>query len=122
MKSWWESIFGGTNVINGGMDLINNAFYTDQERADRKVLLLDAFTPFKLIQRFLAAWIVSVFMILLLLEVVLVVISIWFPSVLEAVAIINSLVMIEMLGWGFVAVVSLYFTGGVINTFMGAKK
>ena len=122
MKSWWESIFGGTNVINGGMDLINNAFYTDQERADRKVILLDAFTPFKLIQRFLAAWIVSVFMLLLLLEVVLVILGMWFPFLLEAVAIVNSLVMIEMLGWSFVAVVSLYFTGGVINTFMGAKK
>ena len=122
MKSWWESIFGGTNVINGGMEMINNAFYTDQERADRKVLLMDAFTPFKLIQRFLAMWIVSVFMGVLTLEIGLVIVGIWYPSLIEAVAMINSLDMVEMLGWAFVAVVSLYFTGGVINTFMGREK
>ena len=102
--------------------MINNAFYTDQEKAERKIKLMDAFTPFKLIQRFLAMIITGVFMLVLLLELVLVIVGVWYGEALETVAIINTLVMVEMLGWSFVAVVSLYFTGGVINTFTNLKK
>jgi len=122
MVSWWSTIFGGSNVVNDSMELIDNAFYTDQEKAGQKIALLESYHPFKLIQRFLAMWITSVFMGLLTLEVVLVIIGQWFPRAIEAIAMINTLSMVEMLGWAFVAVVSLYFTGGVINTFAGRKK
>ncbi len=54
-------IFGSKKVIETGAQLIDNAFHTDQEKAEEglarmslKVALLKAYEPFRVAQRFLA--------------------------------------------------------------------
>jgi uncharacterized ion transporter superfamily protein YfcC len=52
--SFWASVFGASNTVSKGLDLIDEAFYTDDERSERKKELLKAYEPFKLAQRMLA--------------------------------------------------------------------
>ena len=115
--SWLSNIFGSETFIDGSIGIIDKVFYTDQERSEMKVKLLDAYRPFKLIQRVLATVVAVLFAFVLVTEVVLVIIGIWFPVAIETAVQINSLDVVEMLGWGFVSVMSLYFSGGTLASF-----
>ena len=53
-----SSLFGSGKVIDKGTDMLDNAFYTDQEKAEGHIRLLSAYEPFKLAQRLLAMIIV----------------------------------------------------------------
>ena len=117
--NWISNIFGSETVINGAVSGIDKMFYTDQERSEMKVKLLDAYRPFKLIQRVLATVVALLFAFVLITEVTLVIIGIWFPITIETAVQINELEVVQMLGWGFVAVMSLYFSAGAINSFKG---
>jgi hypothetical protein len=120
--SFLTNIFGSEKVINGAIDGIDAMFYTDEEKAQQKIALLEAYQPFKLIQRVLAFFVAFLFSIVFIIEMVLVILSMWFPSTLETVSVINSLEIVSMLGWAFISVMSLYFTGGVFNVFANKKK
>ena len=115
--SWLSNIFGSETFINGSISAIDKVFYTNEEKADMKVKLLDAYRPFKLIQRVLATVVAVLFAFVLVVEVALVIIGIWFPVAIETAVQINSLDVVEMLGWGFVSVMSLYFGGGTLSSF-----
>lgn len=59
--SLWGKLLGSDKIIDGGMKAIDKAFYTAEEKADDhnkrmslKALLLKAYEPFKVAQRFLA--------------------------------------------------------------------
>jgi len=117
----WANILGGGDVIDKGFDLIDNAFHTDQEKAGEKIKLLDSMRPFKLAQRLLAKEIFYMFRTLFYIELALGIIGIWIPQCWEIVAVLNELDVIQMLGYSFLAVVSLYFTGGVVDSFKGKK-
>ena len=65
MWSAISSIFGVDKAVDKGMDMLDKAFYTDQEEAvdkqkafmqkiQAKVSLMNAYAPFKIAQRFLA--------------------------------------------------------------------
>ena len=54
--------------------------------------------------------------------IMLSIIGVYFKDLLTAVGLINSLEPVQMLGWGFVSVMSLYFSGGVINSFFKGDK
>jgi len=53
-----DTLFGSSKVIEKGTDMLDNAFYTDQEKAAGHIKLLGAYEPFKLSQRLLALSIV----------------------------------------------------------------
>ncbi len=120
--NWLSNIFGSETLIDSGMSIVDNAFYTNEEKADMKVKLLDAYRPFKLIQRVLATLVAALFAFVLLLLILLVVLSTWWPVLMVTAAKIAALEIVSMLGWSFMAVMSLYFTGGVISSFSSFKK
>jgi len=113
-----DGLFGTNGTINEGMNKIDEAFYTDQEKAEMKKELLNDFRPFKLIQRGLAFSVSKLFGFVLIVEVLLVIVGAWYPFLLETAMQINSLEIVGMLGWSFMAVMSLYFTGGVMSSFI----
>jgi len=56
-----SKLFGSQKIIDAGISGIDKAFYTEEERADNiakgmtlKAMLLKAYEPFKIAQRFLA--------------------------------------------------------------------
>jgi hypothetical protein len=63
------NLFGTKEVIDGGISLIDNAFYTDQEKANMKIKLLKAYEPFKIAQRYLAFMFTGAFFIVLILSI-----------------------------------------------------
>jgi hypothetical protein len=51
--SFWGTLFGSETIVQAGIDGIDKIVYTDEEKADNKLLFLKAYEPFKLAQRFL---------------------------------------------------------------------
>lgn len=58
--SWFSSLFGSKEVIKDGMQMADEAFYTDQEDAElglkhveAKINVIRAYEPFKKAQRFM---------------------------------------------------------------------
>ena len=51
---FWSKLFGTGDVVDKGMNMIDNAFYTDQEKAENKANILRFYEPFKIAQRLLA--------------------------------------------------------------------
>lgn len=120
--SVWQTIFGKGNVIDKGVDLVDKSFYTDQEKAEMKKDLLKAYQPFKLIQRVLATVVALAFTAIVFIEVSLVIMGLWFKEATEVAIQVNSLEVVSMLGWSFMAVISLYFTGGVMDSVFKGRK
>ena len=126
--SWLASVFGGTAVIDTALDGVYNGvdklIYTEEEKADflvkrmdQHTTMLKAYEPFKLIQRGLAIAVTCMFAFILIVQVVLVVLSIWFSDILVTLEVLNSLEVVSTIGYSFLAIMSLYFTGGVVNSF-----
>ena len=74
---FFSTIFGNDNVVKKGMELIDEAFYTDEERAEDRVKLLEkksnikleqlkAYHPYKVTQRFIALSFIFVFLFIML--------------------------------------------------------
>ena len=116
----WLNIFGTEKVVSKGMDMIDDAFYTDQEEAEDakgkrewKLKLLQAYQPFKTAQRLLAL-----------------LYSIPYVSIVVYATIMNDMVLMERvneaLGMQCLAIVSFYFMGGVgegmINASLNKNK
>ena len=110
--AWWN-IFGTEKVIGKGMDLIDDAFYTDQEEAEDatkkrewKLKLLKAYEPFKTAQRLLAL-----------------VYSVPYVSIVVYATVVNNMALMERvqeaLGMQCLAIISFYFMGGMAE---GALK
>ena len=49
---FWSRLFGTGDTIEKGFDMVDKAFYTDQERAENKSKILAAYEPFRLAQRY----------------------------------------------------------------------
>lgn len=109
-------IFDWGETVAKGMEVIDKAFYTDQERAEQKSKLLEDLRGFKVVQRFLAKEVMKMFKILLIVEVPLALSSVFFEKAGEALKALNTLEAVQILGWSYLAVMALYFTGGVIGT------
>ena len=114
--NWLSSIFGSGTVVDKGMDLIDNAFYTDEEKASNKIKLLDSFRPFALVQRGLAIATSIIWGIIVIVELTLAILSAWITGASVALESINNLEVVNTIGWGWMAVMTLYFTGGVISS------
>jgi len=109
----WSSILGKGDTISKGLDIIDNAFYTDQERADMKKELLRAFEPFKKAQRQIAIYILRMFIPLFFLEVALALLGAKYPICWEMVSVLNSLEVVQYVAYSYLALITLYYTGGV---------
>jgi hypothetical protein len=122
--SWFSNIFSpdtASKAVDGIYNGIDKAFYTDEEKAealqkqlDTKLKLLDKFAPFKLSQRFIAISFTLNFIAAFWAGAVLL-----FLGKTELLSAFISLVATFQLGWIMVAIVTWYFTGGIIDS---AKK
>jgi hypothetical protein len=106
--SWLGKLFGTEKVINTGVDMLDNAFYTEQEKAEGHIRLLKAYEPFKLAQRFLALivvppWVLGQFACFLL--------SFTDIDLTNAVEILDG-----KLGMAALTILAFYFAGGAINS------
>jgi len=110
----FKTIFDKESVVDG----LDKVVLTDEERLDYHKELLKAYEPFKLIQRFLAVMIGFSFMFILLLTTVMFIYGQYGPNkeLYGNVAMdFSNLEVIKNTGWAFLSVVSLYFTGGILN-------
>ena len=108
------NLFGTKEVVNGGINLIDNAFYTDQEKASMKIKLLKVYEPFKIAQRYLAFMFTGAFIISFLLCLVFYTLSIEYKGILEIVEVFN----IDMI---VLTIIGFYFGGGMIESLKKRK-
>jgi len=115
MSNIISNLFSGSAmkaVIDSGDMLI----YTDEEKAKLKLELARSLKPFKLAQRFLAVLFALNFIATLWMGISIYLVS---PDELDGfLKLINSF----EIGWIMLAIISFYFTGGVIESFTNRKK
>ncbi len=109
-------IFNPEKLADAVIDTGDAIFFTDEEKAKMKLELLKHYEPFKLAQRLLSLIFAINFIVAFWVGVVF---FVWFPNLASGFL---GLVKAYDLGWIMLAIVSFYFTGGVINTVKGIKK
>jgi len=109
------TIFGSSKSIEKSFELIDNAFYTNEEKAKQKVEILKASEPFKLAQRYLALMFGFNFTIAFLIALIFSILGRDIGPILKVVVAFN-------LGSIILAIVVFYFGGGTINSLREIKK
>lgn len=125
-----NNIFGTGEVIKKGLDLIDEAWTSDEEKADNeakiieaktnaKATLLNAYAPFKLAQRYLALMFSSVFLFIMM-NGVLGALYGWVDmnAVQEAKRFANEMYLGEIM----LSIIGFYFMGGVIESAKRKEK
>ena len=106
-----DRLFGSSKTLENGTKMLDNAFYTEQEKAAGHIKLLGAYEPFKLAQRLIAMYVVPAWVGSCLLVFGL---SFWMTK--ESLAF--PLEILEgKLGTAAVIIIGFYFAGGTINGF-----
>lgn len=117
MLSLLGSIFGSKEVVSKGMELIDDAWSTDEElieaKTKAKVELLNAYSPFKLAQRYIAFLFAGVFVFILLNGVLG---HIYGVVDIENVQAAKEFANSMWLGEIMLAIVGFYFGGGFIES------
>lgn len=120
----WDSvakIFGSGEVVNKGMKMLDDAFYTSSEeakdkadmvkfKAEHKIRLLDAYAPFKIAQRYIAIVFLFNFTVSFFLVLGMTIHGKDTKSVLE---VIESF----QIAWIMITIVMFYFGGGLVDSF-----
>lgn len=117
---FWSGLFGSGDTVSKGFDLVDEAFYTDQEEAETtikkmsaKELILKAYEPFKLAQRYMmiivgvpyvTAWVVTF-------------LASFFVDVATQITILDG-----KMGVVFLSIASFYFGGGLLEGAIKAVK
>ena len=101
----FSRIFGGKGVVKDGMSLIDDIFYTNEEKANQKIKLLESFESYKLALRYLSM-IISIPYVSM--WVVTFIASFWTVVDKQFELLENT-----YLGISFVTVVAFYFADGV---------
>jgi len=125
-----KNIFGGSDIIKKGAELLDEAFYTDEEKAqdrekliqmkaEQKIKLLEAYHPFKVTQRILAVAFIFTFLFIVI-NGILGALYGWVDMnrVKEALDFANSV----NLGWIVMTIVGFYFGGGFVESIGRVKK
>lgn len=112
--SFWGKLFGSDNVVQAGIDGIDKMVYTDEEKVDNKLLILRAYIPFKLAQRFLMMIVGIPYMSCWLITFIL---SFTSVSVTVATAMLEG-----RIGDVFLVIAGFYFGGGLIEGGIKAVK
>ena len=110
-------LFGNSKFISGSMSMIDDVFYTDQEKAEQKIKLLEGFEPFKLALRLIALSIVIPVVAMVMLLVVCNVFGWGTAAGLTAAYVLIK----DTLAIPFAMVIGFYFADGV-GVFKGKKK
>jgi hypothetical protein len=113
---WFSTMLGTSGVVDGIREGVDKAILTPEERLDYHKELLKSYEPFKLIQRYLALCVTAMFGLVAFLEIGLVILGAWFPIANDTAIAINGMEVTAMICWSFMAVMTLYFSGGVINS------
>jgi F0F1-type ATP synthase assembly protein I len=129
MFGFLKNIFGGSDIIKKGAELLDEAFYTDEEKAqdkerliqlkaEQKIKLLEAYHPFKVTQRILAVAFVFTFLFIVI-NGILGALYGWvdMKRVKDALEFANSV----NLGWIVMTIVGFYFGGGFVESFKKVK-
>lgn len=122
-----SKIFSADKVLETADGIFQQADemnFSNEERAKNKLELLKAYEPFKLAQRLIAMIIVPCYCFGWLLSIGFTITSL---LLIESQKYKDAALAIkettnEMLGWSFLAIISLYFAGGVVNSFSKIKK
>ncbi len=105
-----STLFGSGKVIEKGTDMLDHAFYTNQEKAEGHIRFLKAYEPFKLTQRLLALSIVPLWSLCYFVCFV-----IWLVKpeydLSAAMAILDG-----RIGMAALLILGFYFAGGAINS------
>ena len=125
-----SNIFGTGEVVKKGLDLIDEAWTSDEEKADNqakiieaktnaKATLLNAYAPFKLAQRYLAMMFTFVFLFIMM-NGVLGALYGWVDMVAvnEAKKFANEMYLGEIV----LTIVIFYFGSGMIESVRKKKK
>lgn len=119
-----SSIFGGGEVIKKGLNLIDEAWTSDEEKAQNKIKiieaktkakadLLSAYAPFKLAQRYLAIMFTIIFLFIMLNGVLGALYGVInMQNVQRALDFANKMWLGEIM----LAIVSFYFGGGFLES------
>lgn len=119
-----KTIFGSGDVLKKGLDLIDEAWTSDEEAAENKVKLIEsktkaktdllsAYAPFKLAQRYIAFMFTFVFLFIMANGVVGALYGVVnMENVKEALDFANKMWLGEIM----IAIVSFYFGGGFIES------
>lgn len=123
MLSVLKNIFGSSDVIKSGIELIDSMHVSTTEeinaKTNAKVALLQNFAPFKLTQRVIAVSFTSVFLFIMLNGVLGSLYGlIAMERVQAALDFANSMWLGEIMG----LIVGWYFGGGFVESFKGLKK
>ena len=125
-----SNIFGTGEVIKKGLELIDEAWTSDEEKADNEVKiieaktnakanLLNAYAPFKLAQRYLALMFSSVFLFIMM-NGVLGALYGWVDmnAVQEAKRFANEMWLGEIM----LTIIGFYFGGGLVESYKNKDK
>lgn len=122
----FATIFGSSKIIDAGLSLIDDAFYTDSEKAEdkqkaiegkgkAKINLLNAYAPFKVTQRYLALMFGGMFVVSFFLVLSMTLAGYNVAPVFK--------VMEEFkVGWVMMTIVMFYFGGGLVESIGTAKR
>lgn len=124
------NIFGTGEVVKKGLELIDEAWTSDEEKAENqakileaktnaKATLLNAYAPFKLAQRYLAIMFSSVFLFIMI-NGILGALYGWvdMEAVNEAKKFANEMWLGEIM----ITIVGFYFGGGLVESYKKKGK
>ena len=125
-----SNIFGTGEVVKKGLELIDEAWTSDEEKAENeakiieaktnaKATLLNAYAPFKLAQRYLALMFSSVFLFIMM-NGVLGALYGWVDmnAVQEAKRFANEMWLGEIM----LTIIGFYFGGGLVESYKNKDK
>ena len=101
-----SALLGASGFIKGMFNLVDEATYTDDERAERKIKILKSYEPFKVAQRLLAIGFCYTFLFL--------VVCCFFASFFVDVEAQKELIK-DNLGSVVIVIVGFYFGGGFLE-------
>jgi len=125
-----SNIFGSGDVVHKGLDLIDEAWTSDEEKADNEVkiieaktnakaTLLNAYAPFKLAQRYLALMFTFVYLFIMI-NGILGSLYGWvnMENVRESLKFANEMWLGEIM----ITIVAFYFGGGLVESYKKKGK
>ena len=125
-----SNIFGSGDVVKKGLDLIDEAWTSDEEKADNEVkiieaktnakaTLLNAYAPFKLAQRYLALMFTFVYLFIMM-NGILGSLYGWvnMENVRESLKFANEMWLGEIM----ITIVAFYFGGGLVESYKKKGK
>jgi hypothetical protein len=110
MFGFLGKIFGSDKAISKGLDLIDDIWDSDGEKAEARVNLLKAYEPFKLAQRYIAFAFTGVFLLCFFLALGMN--QFGFGDLVGLKEIMEEF----KIGYIMLAIVSFYFGGGMFSS------